>query len=1093
MPTPHPSLLRSPHVRASRRRGRDAGGTAPPVMETLESRVLLAVDAVCIPWGLASLDMPHEIYNGKAAILKATVTGGTLPVQCTWDFGDGTPTVVQNLTTEASRLTVEVSHTYANSGDGTPFNATLTVRDAGGATDSDQYKIVVRDPTVFPQVKADVAIDTSLWWFHKNMARTTSGGVPVGYWSEAGYSGALTALTVLAFENQSHLPSGDSTQDPYVLDAQRGLNYLFTQMSSQSISGPNSSCPYGNPDSNSNGIGINMSAGQGRYTYEIGPTMMALAATGTPNALSLTGPANVYNRAYKDILQDMVDLCAWGQDESGNGRGGWRYGWNYGDSDNSITQWPVLGMQAAEGAGMAWGIVVPSFVKRELEIWLNHSQYANGGWMYTDSYPNSDDHAHAGAGIFALAYLGYDPATDTRIQKGLSWLNTYWNANVWTSMPAGTIWNNKYGMYAVMKGLREAGVTAVGTHDWYAEFCNSLVSGQSTAGTWSATSTWSSGYILDSVLSLLTLEPTIAKVPPVAMLNVSPLQGPAGQVFTFDGSASYQPDPARHIIRYTFDFGDGTTYTETASSAPDGLFDGKTTHAYPDTVADLLSLPGFKHDYTATLTVYDDDPVGSRSASVKPVVTVSYENHPPVSDPGGPYIAYVGVPLTLNGAGSYDPDAGYPWYNHIASYGWELDGIAPYDYDDATTVATNYTWTTTGIKNVALKVTDAYTAPHTTITWTTVDVREGIPTVTFVRPDLEGEYSDTFDLMAQLTTTTGAAVAGKTLEFYVDADHDGSFDPTTEALGLAVTDGLGWARLPYTAMIKPDFYVLQAVFQGDGPYFTSQDTDYLEVEKEEVALTYTGDMTGQSGRTSTLSAVLVENDGPAVVGRTLGFTLGSQSATATTGATGAGTAAMVLTQPAGPYSVATDFAGDDYYEAATLSTPFSIVQTLATGLIVNDGEAQRSMIKSLKVTFDHPIASFVAGAFVVTRQGGGTVPVAGVIAVDGMSVRLTFPGGLNVDGRYTLAVHSALITDSGGMHLAADATFGFYRLLGDFDGAIGADGKASVTLADQALFSSHYRSVRGDSRYDVAFDLNGDGKIDAFDMALWRNYYGHKI
>ena len=62
------------------------------------------------------------------------------------------------------------------------------------------------------------------------------------------------------------------------------------------------------------------------------------------------------------------------------GRGGYRYDWNQSSSDNSITQWPVAGIEAAE---VNWDIVAPDFFQRELERWLNYSQSSSGAWGYT--------------------------------------------------------------------------------------------------------------------------------------------------------------------------------------------------------------------------------------------------------------------------------------------------------------------------------------------------------------------------------------------------------------------------------------------------------------------------------------------------------------------------------------------------------------------------------------------------------------------------------------------------------------------------------------------------------------------------------------
>ena len=67
-----------------------------------------------------------------------------------------------------------------------------------------------------------------------------------------------------------------------------------------------------------------------------------------------------------------------------------------------------------------------------------------------------------------------------------------------------------------------------------------------------------------------------------------------GQAVTFDAGGSSDPDGT--IDSYSWNFGDGSNYTETASNAPDGAFDGQTTHLYSD-----------NGTFSATLTVTDDD------------------------------------------------------------------------------------------------------------------------------------------------------------------------------------------------------------------------------------------------------------------------------------------------------------------------------------------------------------------------------------------------------------------------------------------------------------------------------------------------------
>lgn len=65
----------------------------------------------------------------------------------------------------------------------------------------------------------------------------------------------------------------------------------------------------------------------------------------------------------------------------------------------------------------------------------------------------------------------------------------------------------------------------------------------------------------------------------VARLNVSPNNGVAPLQVLLDAS---QSSPQDLIKEYSFQFGDGEYYSETLSSAPDGDFDGKTTHVYSE-------------------------------------------------------------------------------------------------------------------------------------------------------------------------------------------------------------------------------------------------------------------------------------------------------------------------------------------------------------------------------------------------------------------------------------------------------------------------------------------------------------------------------
>ena len=118
--------------------------------------------------------------------------------------------------------------------------------------------------------------------------------------------------------------------------------------------------------------------------------------------------------------------------------------------------------------------------------------------------------------------------------------------------------------------------------------------------------------------------------PPVADLSVSPLQARPGAVFSFDASGSYHLAPERAIVRYEFDFGDGTTYSETASDAPDGGVQRDDHPRLPrHSGRPGGGMAGQMHEYVATVTVTDDNPEGAKTDTDTESVTLSLQNHPP--------------------------------------------------------------------------------------------------------------------------------------------------------------------------------------------------------------------------------------------------------------------------------------------------------------------------------------------------------------------------------------------------------------------------------------------------------------------------------
>jgi hypothetical protein len=90
-------------------------------------------------------------------------------------------------------------------------------------------------------------------------------------------------------------------------------------------------------------------------------------------------------------------------------------------------------------------------------------------------------------------------------------------------------------------------------------------------------------------------------------------------------------------------------------------------------------------------------------------------NNPPVADANGPYTGTVGQAITLDGSGSWDPDAG----DSIVNWEWDTDGDG--QYDDMAGETVQVTWNSPFSGTIGLRVTDTHSAS---------DIAEAIVTIT---------------------------------------------------------------------------------------------------------------------------------------------------------------------------------------------------------------------------------------------------------------------------------------------------------------------------------------------------------------------------
>lgn len=107
---------------------------------------------------------------------------------------------------------------------------------------------------------------------------------------------------------------------------------------------------------------------------------------------------------------------------------------------------------------------------------------------------------------------------------------------------------------------------------------------------------------------------------------------------------------------------------------------------------------------------------GLLSDSEAITITITAENNPPVSNPGGPYPGVTGQPLPFDGSGSSDPDG------DALSYAWDNG-----DGTSSSGTKPSHTYTVVGSYLVTLTVTDNGTPPLSNMATTSATVQNLIP------------------------------------------------------------------------------------------------------------------------------------------------------------------------------------------------------------------------------------------------------------------------------------------------------------------------------------------------------------------------------
>ncbi|KHE91890.1 MAG: hypothetical protein K8F52_00340 [Candidatus Scalindua rubra] len=669
-----------------------------------------------VPWVATNPLIPHDTWSGKSITLKGTTDVTGTDFEYSWDFGDGGSTAFTDV--GPNNYSLQAFHTYVgNVGD--IFTARLTVRDKNtNETASKTYLVIIRAQTL--AVEVNVAIDEGLWYLHKNQNKTT------GSWSPISIYHGVWANAINAFEANGHVESLVGDDNPYKETVAKGLKDLFSHLTAYAIGIKNGlyAEDYNGDgvvdalDTGNNGLAIYNSQ---TYYYQHGSYMDAIVASGTPGAVTTTGPANVIGRTYGDIVQDMADAVSNGQynHPTAVNRGGWTYSWGSG-GDNSICQWAAIGIIPAVRNGWA---LIPPHVTALNPTWLVYSQHAAGYFGYSTSNTIWGPFATTPSGLVQMVMDGLgrgDGGTPGSPPAGFpSWdkAEKYLRDN-FENVGGNYVSNIKeyyYGLFSFVKAMRlhVPPITMLRDYtavlpdiDWYSDATHGVArnlvddqdkSGGGNHGLWSGHYGGSSAQNqFHTPWAILMLGQSLFEAgSPVAVAKAVPNPGVAGQVITLDGSDSFHQDALKSIDSWDWDL-DNDGVCDDAS----GPF---AFNSWPAV-----------GDYPVKLCVSDNG-VGldEKFAETTMVVKITTPPIAPTANPGGPYAFCPGVTWYLDGTGSVNPDDGEREtqsdpVDFIKEYAWELNGDNLFDdaFGPQPDVTAFFSGLGTGDYLIQLRVTD---------------------------------------------------------------------------------------------------------------------------------------------------------------------------------------------------------------------------------------------------------------------------------------------------------------------------------------------------------------------------------------------------
>lgn len=299
-----------------------------------------------------------------------------------------------------------------------------------------------------------------------------------------------------------------------------------------------------------------------------------------------------------------------------------------------------------------------------------------------------------------------------------------------------------------------------------------------------------------------------------------------------------------------------------------------------------------------------------------------------------------------------------------------------------------------------------------------VDARLKTVTTVVVTPSpiAAGDTATITATIVQITPSGSVTPAGGSVTFTSDSVFGRNVYLGSGALGTAPA---GLTAAPNQVIIRvagwqAGSYSITASYFGDIYGKDSSAVVPLAVvaARTDTTILYSGDTTVVFGHTATLAATITDRSGRPFVGRSVTFTLGSQSCTATSDAAGKAMCSILVTQDPGKIALTVSVPGDSQNLPAQFNRDFTVTPALTTlsvgfrpGLIytaltatlLSDTHAPISG-QAVLLTLEVPTLPVESCTATTNSVGFATCPVQSIAGDPTATLTATYAGNLDYFG-----------------------------------------------------------------------------------------------